>query len=381
MRCGVNDPLAWRGRIRQPGARRSISLAAALSLFYWGCAPASPAPETDEPSDVWSAGPPLPTPITNNAVAAVETTEGISVFSFLGLDASKKWSGVTNAAFRWNVGEAAWREIEPVPGPGRLASTAQVIDGLIYVVGGYTVAEDGTERSVPDVNVYDPVAESWSRAPDIPVPTDDAVAGVWRGTHIVLVSGWHDDGNVPDVQLFEPASGRWTSGTPIPGNPVFGHTGAVVGDRIVYVDGTVMSDVAPRFSIEASSWEGVLDGSDPTHISWTRVAQHPGPPLYRAGGASVGNFALFAGGADNPYNYDGLGYDGVPSQPLRQLLAWGPGASAWRYLPAPPIASMDHRNLGTAASRVFLVGGMIANQEVTARVWMADIEALFASVF
>lgn len=42
---------------------------------------------------------------------------------------------------------------------------------------------------------------------------------------------------------------------------------------------------------------------------------------------------------------------------------------------------MDHRNLATAAGRVFLVGGMLANQAVTARVWMADIEALFASVF
>lgn len=43
---------------------------------------------------------------------------------------------------------------------------------------------------------------------------------------------------------------------------------------------------------------------------------HPGAPLYRAAGGASAGLALFVGGSDNPYNYTGVGYDGVPAEPL-----------------------------------------------------------------
>ncbi len=138
----------------------------------------------------------------------------------------------------------SWETLTPVPGRGRLASTAQVVGERIYVLGGYTVAENGDERSVPDVSILDPQTGIWTRGADIPLPTDDAVAGVWRDSLIVLVSGWHDNGNVADVQIFDPVLNRWTRSTSIPGTPVFGHTGAVVGDAIVYVDGAAVVQIA-----------------------------------------------------------------------------------------------------------------------------------------
>ena len=79
----------------------------------------------------WMEGPPLPIPVTNNAVAAWSGEGDTAVFSFLGLDSTKLWSGVTNRAFRWRVGEPDWEEISPVPGPGRLAGTAQTVGGKI----------------------------------------------------------------------------------------------------------------------------------------------------------------------------------------------------------------------------------------------------------
>lgn len=345
------------------------------------CQPGGGRPLPGGQAAVWHAGPELPVPVTNNAVAAVVTDSGIAVFSFLGMDSTKVWSGVTNRAFRWDTGEEAWEEIEPIPGAGRLAATAQVVDGRIYVIGGYTVGDDGSERSVPDVNVYDPVTGIWSRAADIPVPTDDAVAGVWQGTHITLVSGWHDTGNIGDVQIFHPASDQWAAATSIPGAPVFGHTGAIVGDHVVYVDGVAIVDAQPRFAIEGSTWSGRIDSDAPGSIEWKRSAPHPGPPLYRAAGGTVGSLAIFVGGSINPYNYNGIGYDGTPSEPLRQVLAYDPRLDEWRRLPAPPVASMDHRNVGVAGGSVFLVGGMHGGQTVTAGVWYAAVEHLLGSSF
>jgi len=331
---------------------------------------------------VWLTGPDLPQPVTNNAVAAVRTETGMAVFSFLGLDSTKLWSGVTDAAYQWDaeLGDGGWagtwRTIEPVPGPGRLAATAQVVGGLVYVIGGYTVAEDGSERSVPDVNVYDPRTERWRRGADIPVPSDDAVAGVWRDSLIVLVSGWHDTSNIADVQLYDPTADRWIATTPIEGPPVFGHAGSVTGDAVVYVDGVRIIDASPRFLLDSGSWRGRIDPTTPATLTWDAVSPHPGPPLYRAASGAVSGLVLFVGGTDNPYNYSGIGYDGMPAAPLRQALAYDPASDRWHELAPPPDASMDHRTLGVARGWVVLAGGMQREQVVTDEVWLAPAERL-----
>jgi N-acetylneuraminic acid mutarotase len=325
-------------------------------------------------NDVWHEGPRLPQPITNNAVAAASVDGRTAVYTFLGLDSTKTWSGVTSSAYRWYVGDDAWTSIEPVPGPGRLAATAQMIGDRIYVLGGYTVAEDGSERSLPDVAVYDPAAGTWTRGADIPVPVDDAVSGIWRG-RIFLVSGWHDTGNVAHVQVYDPDADRWSEASPVSGSPVFGHTGAVVGDHVAYVDGAAVVDARPRFRIDVASWLGTID-RDGEPIAWRPAAPHPGPPLYRAAGATLstsdGGWALFVGGTDNPYNYNGIGYDGEPSSPLRQVLGFSPTQNRWVHLPPLPIATMDHRNAGVAGGRVFVVGGMLEGQAVSDRTWWAQ---------
>lgn len=351
---------------------------------------ADTAAESTTRTTVWHEGPRLPQPITNNAVAAVEVEGRVSVFTFLGLDSTKVWSGVTNVAYRWDVGDESWREIPPVPGPGRLASTAQVVDGLIYVIGGYTVAEDGAERSLPDVAIYDPVSDSWSRGADIPVPTDDAVAGVLDGERIVLVSGWHDTGNIRDVQIYHPTTDRWSAGTPIPGAPVFGHTGAVVADRVVYVDGAAVVDANPRFQLDSAVWvgdivepsgiDGSSAGSEVTlSVEWSTARPHPGPPLYRSAGATLGSYALFIGGTDNPYNYNGIGYDREPARPLRQILAYIPDIDVWDELTPLPVATMDHRNAAVAGGSIFVVGGMLEGQVVSDRVFHADVVTLLGA--
>ena len=325
-----------------------------------GCGVRDGPPVPGDPTvEVWREGPRLPAAVANNAVAAVAGQGGITVLSFLGIDSTKVWSGVTSAAYRWDFGnDEEWREIDPVPGPGRLAATVQVFGGRVFVFGGYTVAEDGSEKSMADVAVYGPRRDAWSRAADIPLPVDDAVSGVWERSLIYLVSGWHDTGNVSDVQIFNPAANIWTDATPIPGEPVFGHSGAIVGGDIVYLGGSKIIEGQPRFVVDSAAWRGRIDGADPTHISWEPVPLPPGAPLYRAAGAAFGGLVVLAGGTDNPYNYNGIGYDGAPSSPKRQLMGYD-ARTGWTSLPAPPVATMDHRTLAVAGGYVFLVGGMV----------------------
>jgi len=355
-----------------------------LLVMAWaivGCEAEDGSEKSSTPSaaEVWQEGPRLPQPITNNAVAAV-TVDGVtSLFSFLGMDSTKVWSGVTSSAYRWDVGRDAWHEIESVPGPGRLASTAQVVGRRIYVIGGYTVAEDGSEKSLPDVAIYDPVQESWSRGADIPVPTDDAVSGVSPDGLIYLVSGWHDAGNVADVQIYDPERDQWSAATPIVGAPVFGHAGALVDGSVAYLGGAAVVDARPRFRVDSTAWTGVIDPARPQEISWHEIPARPGPPLYRSAGGVLGSLALFVGGSDNPYNYNGIGYDGVPARPLRQIVTYAPESNAWGALEPLPVATMDHRNAAISAGRVFMAGGMLDHQIVSDRVWWANAAVLLGT--
>ncbi len=231
---------------------------------------------------------------------------------------------------------------------------------------------------MPDVAVYAPSADAWGRAAEMPVPVDDAVSGLWASSLVYLISGWHDDGNVADVQVFDPSIDVWTTATPIPGAPVFGHSGAIVGHDIVYVGGARVVEGTPRFVVDGSAWRGRIDPTDPSRIGWEEIPPPPGPPLYRAAAGAAAGRVLLVGGTDNPYNYDGVGYDGEPSSPAHQLVSWEPGRG-WVRLRPPPVASMDHRNLAVARGHVFLVGGMTDGQHVSDRVWYAEIDALLAA--
>jgi len=321
------------------------------------------------PAHVASSIPALPVPTTNHAVAAGTIDGRWQVFVMLGLDATKRWSGITTRAWTWSEGQAAWRALPPVPGKvGRLAATAQVVRGRVYLFGGYTVDSAGGEKSVPALDILDPVRGTWSAGAPIPLPVDDAVSGVYRDSLIYLVSGWHDTDNVRDVQIYDVTTDRWTAGTPIPGVGVFGHTGAMAGDRIVYIDGARRNSPGPRYVNESQAWVGRVLPARPDSIVWTRLPTHPAPVRYRAAATSCGPFVVFAGGTDNPYNYNGVGYDGAKSEPIAQTLAYDTSQRIWRALPSAPVATMDHRGLVQRADTAWTIGGMTAGQVVTAQV-------------
>lgn len=339
--------------------------------------------------------PALPMPVTNNAVALVpgpgaersdESDAGAGgtrggspatgpggepartgpsrteLYSLMGLDASKRWAGITNRVFRF---DGEWTEIAPVPGRGRIAATAQAVDGRVHLFGGYTVDADGSEASSPRVDIYDPSTGRWSRGADIPTPVDDAVSGVWRDSLVFVVSGWNDTANVRLVQVYDPAADRWMQATPVPGPGVFGHAGGVVGDVVVYIDGVVKNDSGPRYSVYAQAWRGEIDPADPTSIAWRPIDRPPGPALYRAAAGVCGDRVLFAGGSATAYNYTGIGYSGAPAGPEPRFLAYDTGDDAWLDLGELPTATMDHRGFLVGPGVAWILGGMRAGQEVT----------------
>ncbi|MFN0249643.1 MAG: Kelch repeat-containing protein [Kofleriaceae bacterium] len=312
----------------------------------------------------------LPEPVSNNAVAAVETPEGCALVTALGIDASRASAGIHVRAWMFDDG---WQPLPDVGGPPRIAASAVTLRGKVYVIGGYSVAASGAETTHPNVEILDLATRTWAVGPPLPTAIDDAVVVTWRDRWIVVVSGWSNSAPISTVQLFDVEVGTWTTATAFPGTPVFGHAGAIVDDELVIVDG-VRSNVG-GFAIERQAWIGRLDPSAPTTIGWTQLPDHPGPARYRAAGGTAEGHVIIHGGTAEPYNFDGLSYlDDTPARPLADAIVFDPIARTWLESPImKPVGTMDHRALVGCGPRLFTIGGMEVGPVVTDAVWSLEL--------
>ena len=317
---------------------------------------------------------PLPAPISNNAVASVKTRGSLLLFSLMGMGPKKTWDAVSNAGYSLDTDTGKWSEMHAIPGTsGRIGAVAAGAREHIFLFGGYVVDGQGGETTLQDLNVYEPLTDHWFRGEDIPVPVDDSVAGVYRDRYIYLVSGWSKTDSVNDVQVYDGQKNTWAKATPIPGTAVFGHAGALVGNTIVYVDGAHKNPAGdkPKFVASDECWMGKIDHHDLTKIQWTKLPSHPGTARYRiaAGGSEKDQKIYFYGGTDNPYNYNGLGYNGQPAEPSPVIFAFNVRTSKWETInPNTPEPTMDHRGLLVIQEGLVIVGGMQKGQQVTSRV-------------
>ncbi|NNC97905.1 MAG: galactose oxidase [Gammaproteobacteria bacterium] len=331
--------------------------------------------------------PDMPVAMTNNAVAVLSVNGITEVYSFLGLQEGKTWQDTSTAAFRLRLGArgfegAKWTRIRDLPVPqGRLASVAVAVKGKVYIFGGYSVAEDSSEVSQPEVFSFDPLTIKYHRLSDIPVPSDDAVAMVYADRYVYLVSGWHDNDNIDNVQVYDTLHDTWSQATAFPGSPVFGHAGGIVGNTMIICDGVkvnylqTVEEVAEgekrkrEFVMSDECYQGLIDTNDPNRIAWTSIPSHAGPAGYRMAstGESVSNKVFFIGGTDNPYNYNGIGYNQEPSSPMHRPFAYNTDTGEWEYFQELAQATMDHRSLLLVNGVFATIGGMDEQRNVTGK--------------
>lgn len=342
-----------------------------LSLLLLLCVPVANA----EPVRlVATPMPSLPIAVSNNAVASVETDAGTLVYSVMGITDPDNPATITPHAYVFD-GDT-WERIADAPlfrGRAKIGASCVSVAGELYLVGGYAVLDDGSEVTEPTIYRHDRDADEWVGVTQVPTEVDDTAAGVWRDRWIVLVSGWHGPAhdNVPDVQLYDTKEDRWIEAGEIPGPlpGLFGHSGGVVGDRVVYFDGVRSDD---GFRISDAVYIGEMNPDELGNIEWRTLDPHPGKPTYRAAAVTHDAKLLVLGGTDNPYNISGVGYDKNPSKPLRQALLFNPEVASWTVLEIEGDlpATMDHRALAPINDGFLLVGGMTAPGETTDQAWM-----------
>ncbi len=154
-------------------------------------------------------------------------------------------------AFRYLFVPAGGEPGRWIPGVSQMtASMGEVavgeIDGKLYVVG------DGPND---DTRVYDIAADSWSviTSPDRPFPGDHHAAEVIDGK--LYLFGGYGGGAEGKVQIYDPVLNTWSLGADMPWNG-FSSATAVI-DGLVYVAGGVVDNLFT--TDEVAAYDPVLD--------------------------------------------------------------------------------------------------------------------------
>ena len=313
----------------------------------------------------------LPEAVTNNAVALVMNKNINEIYSFNGLSQNKTAKDINKTGYRYK--NNAWSPIKmPKNAKPVLASTAVSIGTDVYLIGGYTVDDKGDEKSIAEIFVLNTLTDKWSTATKMPIPVDDTVALVYANRYIYLISGWYDVDNVSDVQVYDSIDDIWFKATDFPAPAVFGHAGGIVGNQIIVCDGVkvVVKEKTRDFVSSPVCFKGIINKNNPEIIDWTEVEHHSSVAYYRM--AAVGdiskNTIIFAGGSNNPYNYDGIGYNGVKSKASSLVFSYDFNTESWKEYSGLTPENMDHRALLHDGEWFYIIGGMAANQQVSDKI-------------
>jgi len=237
----------------------------------------------DPTTNAWSQGADMPGPAVEDA-AAVALNGKLYVFG----GATGPFSGAVSNAAVYTPASNSWAALTDMP-TARGGVTAQVLDGLIYVLGGMS----GSGASLSTVEVYNPGTNTWSTAPSLANPRDNAGSAVLNGNIYVfggrnrLADGTTILGEMKSVEMFNPASNTWIERTPMPTGRRSMSVGTIDGKAQV-AGGETNANVS----------SGVFEQNeeyDPVTNSWRTLTKVP-TPKHGGATATIGNTVYIMGG-------------------------------------------------------------------------------------
>ncbi|MHC4439988.1 MAG: Kelch repeat-containing protein, partial [Planctomycetota bacterium] len=80
----------------------------------------------------------------------------------------------------------AWTQIDNSPTP-RLAPTSAVVNGKIYIIGGWTSEPDAI--GISTVDEYDPASNTWTRKADMPTARSSSPSSAVVDGKIYVIGG------------------------------------------------------------------------------------------------------------------------------------------------------------------------------------------------
>jgi N-acetylneuraminic acid mutarotase len=237
-------------------------------------------------------------------------------------------AGVNGTTLRQATPEAApWTDVADYPTAIMDAAVASH-DGKTYVVGG-----SNGNYAIPNANVYDPAAGSWSAIAPLPQPMNASSAG-FIGDTLYVAGGWDNFGNPSStLYVYDPGTNSWSQAASMPTGVAAAGT-AVTGGRLDVIGGCTGSCGASSAAVYSY---------DPGNNSWSQLPGYPATVAFPACGG-VDAVVVCAGGS-------------------------GASASTYVYTPGSPgwVKKTDMPDdawgaaVATANGRLEVMGGAIDN--------------------
>jgi N-acetylneuraminic acid mutarotase len=240
--------------------------------------------------------------------------------------------------------QEVWTNLAKLPQPQCEAATA-VLDGKIYVLGGWTSNSNNTWDAV---QIYDPTLDKWSAGPRMPVAVNHAGAAV-AGGKLYVVGGFlgpfRQREPTANVWAFDPATQKWEARAPLPA-PAGSLVVGAIGDTIFAAGGERRRPFG----------ENVPEGAAPAYVPIADFAMYDVksdkwqilPPMNVARDHAVGGVIdgtlLVVGGRDRP-RYD-----------LAAVEIFDPASGKWRD-GAPMPTGRSGGNAAALGGTLYVFGG------------------------
>jgi uncharacterized protein (TIGR03437 family) len=266
----TNNRGEWRTLAPLPTARQEVSTAVLDGKVYVIAGFNSAGGNTnnvdvyDPQTNTWAAAAFLPIATNHNAAAVVQGR----LYAF---------GGTSNRVFVYNAQNNSWPEVAPMRFQHGNTAAVGVIDGKLYVAGG-----TGPGMNQTELEVYDPVANTWTQLASMSVGRNHTAGGVIDGKFYVA-GGRSSATAMVALEVYDPATNTWQR---LPDMPT-GRSG--IGAAVVNGELYVFGGEQPRMFSEVEVY-------NPLSNRWTQL---PPMPLAKHGifAAVIGNTIYLPGGA------------------------------------------------------------------------------------
>lgn len=279
----------------------------------------------------WQTAAPMATKRTEVAAAAL----GGKIYVVGGFE-KPSLGNVMSFAITWSVEvydptTDRWTSKAPLP-VGLHHVGIGVVDGRLYVIGGYGKSGLSVWNPVATVYAYDPATDSWIERVSMPTARG-ALSVTEHDGKLYAIGGYDRKANNAQVEVYDPVRNVWTTAAPLP-TPRDHLATATVAGRIYAIGGRVDGDYSRNLA--------VTERYDPETDHWKRVADLP---TARSGITA----AVVAGSI---YVIGGEGAAGT----FKENEVYDPVRDTWQRMAPMPTA---RHGLGSAVvqGRIYVISG------------------------
>jgi N-acetylneuraminic acid mutarotase len=274
---------------------------------------------TPQPEQAWMQRGVMPTPRESAGAAVVDG----KIYVVGG------WGGIAkNTLEKYNPATDGWTAGLASMPTARSSLAVVALNGLIYAIGGTALTE-----ATGVLERYDPVSNTWTTLSPMPVPAGDVAGAVVNGK-IYVIGGGSINTIYRVVREYEPNTDTWTTKADMSA-PRSGLAVAAANGKIYAVGG-----------FNGSTFLSSVEEYDPTSNAWTTKTAMPAPRSSASAVAVNGKIYVLGGWK--------AGMAGVPSDAVEQ---YDPALNAWKAKLSMPVAESEPAT-AVLNNRIYAVGGI-----------------------